>query len=197
MNTNVLSSIIVDYREESIIQKLKGKIRFTVSNIPVDIIVGQYAIEIKRGNDFENSIIDGRYINQISVLKQYEKRILALVDDSFNRVKPPNYYGAIASLLKLDISILRVNEDELIEIILRLPMNTNNSAKIVHPKKEPDILYILSSFPGIGYKRSVMLAEHFTTIRNFANAEQDELSKLLGKSIGERVFKILNEKYMK
>jgi ERCC4-type nuclease len=197
MNTTVLSSIVVDYREESIIQKLKGKIRFTVSNIPIDIIVGEYAIEIKRGNDFENSIIDGRYINQISVLKQYEKRILALVDDSFNRVKSSSYYGAIARLLKSDINVLRVNEDELIEIILRLSMNTNNSAKIVHLKKEPDILYILSSFPGIGYKRSVMLAEHFTTIRNFANAEQDELSKLLGKSIGERVFKILNEKYMK
>lgn len=191
----ILTDIILDYREKELIEKLKSRMSVSIGNLPVDIILGEIAIERKSFLDFEQSIIDGRLFEQLSVLKNYKIGILALELGVPERLHINSYYGAIAKIISMNISILNYRDmDELINIIESLAKIKTEDHVIVRKKNKNPLLNILTSFPGIGERRYVKIIENFESIKDFVNADKDRLMNVFGKKVGENLYNIMNDK---
>ncbi|MEM0470860.1 MAG: ERCC4 domain-containing protein [Candidatus Anstonellales archaeon] len=191
------SDVIVDYREVGLIEVLKARTNVVISNLDVDVIIGEIAIERKTSSDFEQSIIDGRLFDQINILKNYGKGIIALEIGFPERVHVNSYYGAIARVLKEGVSILHYrNLDELANIIDILARQNDQSPRIHISKNTDDpVRNVIMSIPGIGKRRTDMIMERFSSLREFFNSDIDTLKNLLGKSVGEKVYRLINDKY--
>ncbi len=191
----ILTDIILDYREKELLEKLKSKLGVSIGNLPVDVIIGDIAIERKSFSDFEQSIIDGRLFEQLSVLKNYKIGILALELGIPERLHINSYYGAIARIISMNISILNYrNIDELAIIIERLA-NLDKAEHVVIKKKDRDPVFnIITSFPGIGEKRLFKIIDNFESIRDFINADKFRLANILGNKVGENIYRIVNTK---
>ena len=70
--------------------------------------------------------------------------------------------------------INRIARKKEIEIGIRANKKTLN--------KKEQIQFILEGFPGIGPKSAKKLLREFKTIKNIANASEEELTQVIGKS---------------
>ena len=209
--------IIADYREKncmvtSILKKFDIDTEFRELKV-ADYIVKDVAIERKTVSDFISSMINKRLVKQIEELQQYEKRLLIiegtseqeLYDDekdlgvSANAIR--GFLLSISLKSKTPIIFTKNAEDtaRFISVILKKPSPKGvreaslNAKKKIFTKKE-QLQYIVESFPGIGPKSAKKILKEFKTIKNFINAPEDELQKLLGKK-SETIKKLIEENY--
>ncbi|MCS7122861.1 MAG: hypothetical protein NZ908_02825 [Candidatus Micrarchaeota archaeon] len=191
------SNIIVDYRENLLIEFLKPRMNIVISNLPVDVVIGNIAIERKTIDDFESSIIDGRLFEQIRILKQYQNPVIAIETGMPSRIHVNSYYGTLAKLVKERISVMRYsNIEELGGIITFLARDNQSESKIVWKKDVDDpVRSVIQSLPGVGTKRTEMIMREYTSLREFFNSDIERLQRVLGKGLGERIYRIINQKY--
>ncbi|MCX8154488.1 MAG: hypothetical protein N3C61_01485 [Candidatus Micrarchaeota archaeon] len=191
------SNIIVDYRENLLIEFLKPRMNIVISNLPVDVVIGNIAIERKTIDDFESSIIDGRLFEQIRILKQYQNPVIAIETGMPSRIHVNSYYGTLAKLVKERISVMRYsNIEELGGIITFLARDNQSESKIVWKKDVDDpVRSVIQSLPGVGTKRAEMIMREYTSLREFFNSDIERLQRVLGKGLGERIYRIINQKY--
>jgi len=205
--------IIADYREKncmvtSILKKFDIDTEFRELKV-ADYIVKDVAIERKTVSDFISSMINKRLVKQIEELQQYEKRLLIiegtseqeLYDDekdlgvSANAIR--GFLLSISLKSKTPIIFTKNAEDtaRFISVILKKQARevSLNAKKKIFTKKE-QLQYIVESFPGIGPKSAKKILKEFKTIKNFINAPEDELQKLLGKK-SETIKKLIEENY--
>jgi len=208
------SKIIADYREKnclvaSELVHLGLEIEFKELKV-ADYIVQDVAIERKTVSDFITSMINKRLLKQIEELQQYENKLLIiegideqeLYSDSEENigVHPNAVRGFLLSILlrhKIPI-IFTKNSEDTAKFIFILSKKKSKELPLNIKKKSLDkkerLQFILEGFPGIGPKTAKKLLEKFKTIKNFVNATEEELKKILGKK-AEIMKKIIEEPY--
>jgi len=209
--------IIIDYRE------LKNKVtkelfRLGVRIIPKQLEVADFipceeiGVERKRIDDFLNSLIDGRLFNQIKNLKETFKKPLILVEGkeniySLRNIHPNAIRGALASI-SLDYQIpIIFTEDEIdtahfLYTIIKREQKDNKPIQVRHEKKpltDKELQeFIISGFPGIGRLNAQNILMHFKTIKNFVNANEEELRKVekIGELKAKKIKEITEKEYL-
>jgi len=207
MNKQMLlsTSIVADIREpDYILDNLRKYENIIITNLGVaDYVIGDIAIERKTYSDFESSIIDGRLFRQSKELAEtYNKALIIIEGREIERINKKAYYGAIASILLNNISIINVESwNDTVELIIAINRNMQKEEEhfsyIVKKKKpltiEEQKIFLLSSIKNIGEKRAKTILDKFKTLKNLVNAQKEELESLVGKKIADKLYDIFNK----
>ncbi len=213
-NTIPKPKIIIDYREKNslVISELKRLgFELDIKELKVaDYLVKGVAIERKTVSDFVSSMINKRLLSQLEELQQYENKLLIIEgideqelyanNEEINGVHPNAIRGFLLSiLLKYKVPILFTKDSEdtakFISILAKKEakdMSLNVTKKSLDKKER--LQFIIEGFPGIGPKTAKKLLEKFKSIKNIANASEEELQEVLGKK-AEIVKKIIEDVY--
>jgi Fanconi anemia group M protein len=205
--------IFVDYREENKITEYVKDMGALIKSIPLS--VGDYlcsdrvCVERKTDDDFISSIIDGRLFEQAKELKENFSKPIFLIEGNYfkERINENALRSALASII-LDYEIPVVmtrNEEESARTIFWLAKREQTITKIgigISGKKKPKEVkelqeYFISGLPGVSTVLSKRVLKEFKSIKSFANAKENEISKVkgIGKSLAKSLYKILNEEY--
>jgi len=207
--------IIVDYREKNslvISELISLGIEVEFKELKVaDYIAGNIAIERKTVSDFLSSMINKRLLGQLDSLKQYPDNLLIIegIDEHelYNDENPAGtginanaIRGFLLSITlrhKIPIIFTKNSEDtaKYISILLnKKEKEISFNAKKKSRNKKEQLQFIMEGFPGIGPKTAKKLLAEFKTIKNIANASEEELKKCIGKK-AETMIKLINENY--
>ncbi|MEK6969103.1 MAG: DEAD/DEAH box helicase [Nanoarchaeota archaeon] len=176
------------------------------------VVSGTVGIELKKVPDFVASIIDGRLLEQIRYLKSnFNKAVLIIEGEediyAVRKVHANAIRGMLSSIsLDFNVPVLYtknpVDTAALIAVMAKREQNKDSdfSYHVAKPRSAKEQQeYIVSSFPNMGVQTSRLLLENFSSIKNLANATEEELKKI--KGIGEKTAKnlvnIFEEKYPK
>ena len=93
--------------------------------------------------------------------------------------------------------ILTKNSEDTAKFLSVLAKKQTKEVSLKLKKKSQDvneqIQYIIEGFPGIGLKTARKLLNHFKTIKNIINADEEEIKKVIGKKA--EIFKIVDLDY--
>ncbi|MBU0930208.1 MAG: hypothetical protein KJ623_04005 [Nanoarchaeota archaeon] len=205
--------LIIDHREREIIRELsKRKVKFDIRQlITADLIIGYIGIERKTQQDFINSMIDGRLIEQLILLKENFDIPLLIIEGeeniySLRNVHPNAIRGMLASIA-IDYQIptiytRNVNDTcSLIEGILKrlergkptIPLLKKRKPLTLKERQE----LIIESFPGIGPTLAKSLLKEFKSVKNIINTDEKDLQKVekLGPKKASEIKKVIEEEY--
>lgn len=206
--------IIIDYREKNCLVpaslvRLELEIEFKELKAG-DYLVRDVIIERKTISDFLASMVNKRLVNQLSKLEEYEKRLLIiegfseqeLYSDSLERkgINANAIRGFLLSIiLKHKTPVLFTkNSEDTAKMIAVLAKRKEKESSIKEKRKGNNVKeqkqLILEGFPGIGPKTAKKILEKFKNIKEFANASEQELEKVLGKK-AEKIKKIIEKEY--
>ena len=178
------------------------------------LISNEIAVERKTINDFAGSMINRRLLDQLRDLKINYKNPLLIVEkeDHQDLYKPSGiniHENAIRGMIltvaiQFNIPIIFTEgyEDTAKYLMLLAKKQTKPEGEIslvakrhAYSMKEQQRI-IIESFPGIGPKTAKEILKKFRTIKNFANASEEELKGIpkLGKK-AEILKKILDASY--
>lgn len=207
------TKIIADYREKNsllISELIHFGLKIEFKNLKVaDYLINDIAIERKTVSDFISSMINKRLLKQLEELKQYKNRLLIIEgideqelynDDNHLGINANAIRGFLISILikhKIPIIFTKNYEDSakfILVISKRKPreLSLNVSKKSLDKKER--LQFILEGFPGIGPKTARKLLEKFKTIKNIANASEQELKEVIGKK-AEILKELINGEY--
>jgi ERCC4-type nuclease len=193
--------ILIDFREKnslvpSELIHLGCEIEFQTLKVG-DYLIGNTCIERKTISDFISSMINKHLFNQLIELKQYEKRLLIIEGIKEKELYEDNSEGMNANAIRgmlLSISlescpiILTKNSEDTAKFLNLIRKREESSPKEVslNPKKrnlsfQEQKQYILESFPGVGPASAKKLLEKFKSLKEIANASEEEIKEILGK----------------
>jgi len=216
--------VIVDHRERSsgikkelikqgieVIEKQLPYADFIIKTKDLNNNILNVGIEKKTINDFLNSIIDKRLINQIMELKKNFDISLLIIEGTENIYEIRNFHpnsirGMLASIaidFQTPILYTRNHRDtaNLLAIIAKRLEKPRSLPSLLKKRKQLTLKqqqeFIIESLPGIGPTISKSLLQEFKTIKNIINAEKEHLQKIpkLGPKKVENIKKVLEEKY--
>lgn len=208
--------IIADYREKGseALRTLSDKgaqIKLQMLETADYVLSQRTGIEIKKTNDFVNSIIDGRLLEQAKTLRQeYEKPLIIIEgkEDIYavRNVHPNAIRGALAAItISFGIPTIQTTSAletaELIMAIAKREQDTNkkeyyqHNDKKINGKEQKE--YLISALPSVGPVLAKELLKQFGTARNVFKANPEELQKTkgLGKEISKQITDALDEPY--
>ncbi|MBI4918757.1 DEAD/DEAH box helicase [archaeon] len=203
-------TIIADYREKGseVLKNLMDRSELTLQQLSHGdyILSPSVGIELKKKDDFVNSIIDGRLLEQLKNLRnQFQKPILILEGDkdiySIRNIHPNAVRGMLATIAAgFGIPIIYTsNSKETGEMLLTIARREQEQeGKYFHPHSEKQLSdlktqqeYIVSSLPNIGPQIGKSLLNHFKTIKKIFSASEEELKQVDG--VGEKTAKNIKE----
>jgi ERCC4-related helicase len=209
--------VIADFREKGsnlIKELLNLGINVTMQNLPSGdyIISDRVGIEFKTKEDFINSIIDGRLLNQVKDLRNnYQNPLLLVCGEkdiySIRNVHPNAIRGMFASIaLNYNVPILFANNFQdaaaLIKVIATREQKDNDRDVLLRADKKPLTnselqSYIIQSLPGVGPTLAKSLLKEFKTVKGIINLSEEELQKVekLGPKKAKEIKRILEEDY--
>jgi len=202
--------IIADYREKGnriIKEFLDLGIKIDLSQLACAdyLLSSRVGVELKSVKDFVDSILDGRLLEQVKLMRNNFERPLIVIEgeeDIFSQrnIHPNAIRGAIATItIDYGIPIIQTNNSQetaaLMSIIAKREQENKDREARLHQKKPLTMSeiqeYIVSSFPMVGPNLAKKLLEKFKTIKGIVNAEEDELKNVEG--IGEKISKRLKD----
>ncbi|MBW9220157.1 RNA helicase, partial [Methanothermococcus sp. SCGC AD-155-N22] len=203
--------IVIDHREKNIGKLLFERAELEFKNLEFGdyILSDRVVVERKTSEDFENSIIDRRLFKQLKELKNYEKPILIIEGNRFERLEENAIKGAILSIvLDYHIPIIFTKDpEETADILLKLAEREqlkNKRPVEIRTGKRPMSLrerqrFIVESFPDVGPVTAENLLLSFGTIENIVNAPEEELMKVegVGKTTARKIREVVTERYTK
>ena len=211
LKTNKLS-VMADYREKETIAELK-KLGLLVNETSLEIgdficSNGRVVIERKAHDDFIASIIDGRLFEQSRVMKENFERPVVLIEGYSNRNMNENALKAAIASIVVNYGVSLINTKspndtaKTIYWIAKKEQEENKnmlSFKVGKKPKDDKLLqeFILSSIPGVSKKTAEKLLQKFGSIKEVLASEKMELEKIIGKSKSEKMFNLLNKKYVR
>jgi len=209
--------VFADYREKS-----SGVIKELVDlNVDVKLekietcdylLSNRVAVEFKTVEDFVQSIIDGRLLQQIKMLKGNYERPLVVVEGiediySVRNVHPKAIQGMLATIaISYGIPILYTRNlketASLFHTIAKREQGETGSDFNLHGDKKPLTLnqqqeYVVSALPGIGPTLSKPLLKKFKTIKKLINAKEEQLQKVekIGPLKAKRIKEVIEKEY--
>lgn len=207
----VKTKIFADYREKG-----SGVIKdLAENNIIVNLEKLEYAdyvvssrcgIEIKTVEDFVDSIIDGRLLNQIKNLKNNFEKPLIVIEGTQDIYAVRNvHHNAILGMMatiavSYGIPIVQTRSfketSALLQIIAKREQDEKGNDFSLHADRKPATLkeqqeYVVSSLPGMGMSLAKPLLKKFRTIKNIVNATEKELQEV--DKIGPQKAKMIKD----
>ena len=211
--------IIADVREKgsTVIKELLSLgAEIKLGQLPcADFIVSERAaIERKAVEDFVSSILDGRLLDQLKVLRYTFDRPLVIIEGeqdifSVRNVHPNAIRGMLATItMSFGIPLIQTRNGKetaaLIYLIAKREQEDDKKTFDPHASKKPmtpkeQQEYIVSSLPGIGPQLAPSLLKHFSTIQNIINASEQDLQKIekIGKEKAKKIKDMVEREYGK
>lgn len=211
--------ITADYREKKsrVVQKLLDEgIQVALETLPT----GDYSlsprvgVELKTVQDFVNSLLDGRLLEQLKNFKNFYSRPIIILEGrediyTSRNVHPNAIRGAITTITVsygIPIIFSRSPEEsaEFIKTIARREHENStekyitkvyNSHKTKGNKVSEQQEYIISALPNIGRNTAQNMLKQFKKIERIATATEEELKKVEG--VGETTAKNIKEIFEK
>ncbi|MEK6983091.1 MAG: DEAD/DEAH box helicase [Nanoarchaeota archaeon] len=190
--------IFADYREKGsgVIKELAEN-NAIVNIEKIDfadyVVSSRCGIETKTVEDFVDSIIDGRLLEQIKNLKNNFERPVILIEGTQDIYGVRNiHHNAIIGMMatiavSYGIPIIQTRNFKdtaaLLQIIAKREQGETSKDFSLHADRKPATLkeqqeYLVSSLPGINLTLSKPLLKHFKTIKNLVNASEKELQEV-------------------
>jgi Fanconi anemia group M protein len=175
------------------------------------ILSKNVAVEFKTKQDFVDSLIDGRLLEQIKQLKKAYPKPLIIIEGeqdiySMRNIHPNAVRGLLATVAvsySIPILFTKDNKDtvNLLAIIAKREQDTGEkdfSPHTLKPKTDKEMQeYIVSSLPNVGGALAKDLLRNLKTIKNIVNADEDLLQQIekVGKKKAGEIRRILNKEY--
>jgi len=176
------------------------------------ILSSRVGVEFKTVEDFVQSIIDGRLLQQIKNLRSNFERPLLVIEGiediySVRNVHANAIRGTLSAVaVDFGVPILYTKNPkdsaQLLKIIAKREQEEIGVSFNVHPEKKNLSIkeqqeYIISSLPGIGTGLAKPMLKHFKSVKNVINAEQKELEEVekIGKKKAEKIKDIVDRDY--
>jgi ERCC4-related helicase len=169
------------------------------------------AAEFKTAEDFVDSLIDGRLLQQVKDLKQSFARPLLIVEGtrdiySIRNVHPNAIRGLMATIAVsygMPILFTRNAEDtaQTIFLIARREQEEVGKDFSLHARKPLSMKeqqeYIISALPGVGAGLAKPLLSKFGSVKDVVNATEDELKQvdLIGDKKAKAIRDVLDTEY--
>ncbi|MBI4452542.1 DEAD/DEAH box helicase [Candidatus Woesearchaeota archaeon] len=190
--------IFADYREKGsgVIKELaENNVQVNLERLEQAdyVLSSRCGVEIKTVEDFVDSIIDGRLLQQIKDLKRnFEKPVIVIEGQndiySVRNVHHNSILGMLATIaVSYGIPIIQTRDfketSALLQMIARREQEETSRDFNVHADRKPATLkeqqeYLVSALPGINLTLSKPLLKHFKTIKNLVNASEKELQEV-------------------
>ncbi len=190
--------IFADYREKGsgVIKELAENNAFVnlgMLEYADYVVSSRCGIEVKTVEDFVDSIIDGRLLQQIRNLKNNFERPIIVIEGtqdiySVRNVHHNSILGMLATIaVSYGVPIIQTRNFKetaaLLQIIARREQEETGKDFNPHADRKPATLkeqqeYVVSSFPGINLTLSKPLLRHFKTVKNIVNADEKELQEV-------------------
>ncbi|MFC1690987.1 DEAD/DEAH box helicase [Nanoarchaeota archaeon] len=210
-------NIFVDDREKSS-NALKELVDFGVNINLKRLEVGDYVlsrrccVEFKTVPDFIDSIVDGRIMEQIKLLKQNFARPILIIEGTEDiyaqrNIHPNAIKGMLANItVSYGIPILQTKNSKetasILAVIAKREQDETSNNYSLHGSKKPLGLkqeqeYIVSALPGIGPSLAKPLLKGFGSVRKLMNSTEEDLKKIpqLGEKKAKDIQKLLDEEY--
>jgi len=209
--------IFADYREKG-----SGVIKeLAEDNVIVNLEALSYAdyivssrcgIEAKTVEDFVDSIIDGRLLEQIKNLKNNFERPIIVIEGTqdiygVRNVHHNSILGMMATIaVSYGIPIIQTRNFKetaaLLQIIAKREQEETGKDFNLHADRKPATLkeqqeYVVSSLPGINLTLAKPLLKKFKTIKNIVNATDKELQEVekIGPSKSKQIKDVVEKEY--
>ncbi len=209
--------IFADYREKGsgVIKDLaENDVKVSLERLEyADYVVSsRCGIEIKTVEDFVDSIIDGRLLQQIKNLKKNFERPIIVIEGTqdiygVRNVHHNSILGMMATIaVSYGIPIIQTKDfketSALLQIIARREQEETSKDFSLHADRKPATLkeqqeYFVSSLPGINLTLSKPLLKHFKTIKNLVNASEKELQEVekIGPAKAKQIKDVVESEY--
>ncbi len=209
--------IFADFREKgsnAIKELIELEVDLKLDSLPnADYILSsRVGVEVKTVNDFVESIIDGRLLQQIKNLKNNFERPLLVIEGmediySVRNVHANAIRGMLAAIgVSYGVPILYTKNfrdtAQMLNIIAKCEQDETGKDFSLHPEKKALSIkeqqeYIISSLPGVGSALAKPLLKHFKSIKNVINAEHKQLEEVekIGKKKAEKIKDIVDREY--
>lgn len=214
---NEKARIYADYREKNsgVIKELielGADIKLEQLESADYILSSRAGIELKTVNDFVDSIIDGRLLQQIKMLKENFQRPLIIIEGSEDMYCVRNVHqNAINGML----STIAVSYG----IPILLSKNSKQTASLLfitakreqeeigrdfsfHAEKKPLTLkeqqeYVVSSLPNVGPILAKDLLKEFKSVKKVLSADEEKLQKIknIGESKAKKIKEVIDSEY--
>ena len=209
--------VYVDYREKAnpVVKELLElgmNVKLETLSTGDYLVSSRAAVEFKTTEDFVNSIIDGRLLQQIKELKEaYEKPLLIVEGEqdiySVRNIHPNAIRGMLATIaVSYGIPILQTkNFKETASLLFFIAKREQEEATgdfSNHANRKPQTLaeqqeYFVSSLPNVGMNLAKDLLTEFKTVKNIVNASEQELKKVdnLGEKKAAKLKEVFEREY--
>ncbi len=171
-------------------------------------------IEYKTVGDFVQSLIDGRLLQQLKILKEtFEKPVVIVegIEDLYTvrNVHPNALRGMLATIaVSFGIPMLftKTNKEtaQMIAAIARREQDEDDTPPSLHTSRKPMSTkelqeYITSALPGVGAALAKPLLEQFKCVKNLVNAPEEELMKVdkIGAGKAKSIREVLDSEYVR
>jgi len=209
--------VFVDHREKGnkIVKELLDlgcDVKLDTLNSGDFVISSRAGIEYKTKQDFVNSIIDGRLLEQIKNLKSNFERPLIIIEGeediySMRNIHPNAIRGMMATItVSYGIPIVQTKDNKdtaaLIFICAKREQEETktqfspHAEKRVMPLKEQQE-YVVSSLPDIGPAIAKELLKDFGSVKKIFNASQERLEKTekIGSERAKKIRAVVDGEY--
>jgi len=209
--------IIIDHREKgsAVIKELielGAKIHLEKIDNADYLLSSRVGVEFKTSEDFVNSIIDGRLLQQIKELKKGFERPLVLVEGeqdiySIRNVHPNSIRGMLATIavsygVPVFFSKNSKESAAFLKIIAKREQEEEGSDFSLHSAKREMTLkdwqeYIIAALPGVGSTLAKPLLREFKSVKNVVNSSVEELQKVskVGPIKAKKIKEIVDGEY--
>lgn len=209
--------IIVDHREyrSNVVKNLAIKGVFVE---PQQLDTGDYVlssrigVERKNIDDFLDSLINGKLFKQISQLRDaYSRPVLILEGENLLTKRNINHnaiFGSLASIsVDFGIPILMTKDEietaDLLNVIAKREQKEDKKSVAIRGEKTQMSLkerqqFLLEGLPNVSAVIAKRLLNHFGSIKDIANASEDELMEVsgIGKGIATEIIQVINSNYL-
>lgn len=166
------------------------------------VLSSRVGVEIKNVKDFVDSIVDGRLLGQLKVLKEKFERPVVIIEGSedmfsMRNVHPNAIRGMLATIaVSYGIPVIQTKDfkDTAHTLLAMARREQENGSKefSMHSCKKPLTLkeqqeYLVSSLPFVGPSAAKELLKHMKTVKNIINADEKELKQ--ANKVGDKIAK--------
>ncbi|MBI3033451.1 DEAD/DEAH box helicase [Candidatus Woesearchaeota archaeon] len=209
--------IFADYREKGsgvIKELLELGASLTLEKLETAdyLLSSDAAVEYKTQDDFIDSLIDGRLLQQIKIMKSTFQKPLVLVEGmqdlySIRNINPNAIRGMIATItvsFNIPLIYTKTFKDSaaMLYTIAKREQDEKGRDFSLHGSKKPlDIFqqqeYLVSALPGVGATLAKPLLRKFKNIKNLVNATEEDLKQvdLIGEIKAKNIKKVLDNDY--
>ncbi len=203
--------VFADYREKGSgvlkeLINLGASLKLEMLDVADYVLSPRCAVEFKTVEDFAESIIDGRLLDQLKNIKQHYDRPVIIVEGSQDLFKVRNIHpnairGMLATIaVSYGIPIIYTKDakDTAAQLLAIARREQALQKETWQPHAEKRALttqehqeYIVSSLPNVGLNLAKDLLRHFKSVKNIINASEEQLKLVEG--VGEKKAKSIKD----